>query len=149
MSFAKEGKSKRTVVTLNIFNAIKTLVAGGATSKEISNYLGIGETAITRVRSCESYDEYKQCLAAISVKQREYRAKRFEKELQKKAEEEKAAAAEAVAEAVSEVRHVQEKVEDRTLSNYQTNRLIEEMRKTNEHLKLISNKLAFIVEQLA
>ena len=45
-------------ITKSIYNCIKTLLAGGATNKEISEYLMLAEETIRRVKKSENYEDY-------------------------------------------------------------------------------------------
>ena len=106
-------------VTESMFKAVKTLISGGASYKECAEYMQIGYSTVCRIASAETFDEYRQIIAAINIKINESK---------KKAEEPKPV---------------------NGTSIYQTNRVIELLKQQNELLTIVSNKLAFIVEQLA
>lgn len=115
-------------ITESMFKAVKTLIAGGASYKECADYMQIGYSTVSRIGSVETFEEYRQVIAAINAKIK-----------QKKAEPEQ--------EVKPEVKEEAKPVNGTSI--YQTNRLIQLMNEQNELLKSISNKIAFIVEQLA
>lgn len=133
-------RKQRTKVTESTFNAVKIMLNGGATAVEIAEYLKLGTTTIFRMKSAQSWEEYKQVLAAIAVNTR-------------KKEQEKKIPVQEQKEPVKDEQPVKAeqtvKSEQPLATNYQINRMVEEMKLMNEHLKLISNKIAFIVDQLA
>ena len=134
----------RVKIDENMFWTVKTLTKGGATIPEIADFLKISTSTVSRIRASESLQEYKNQLAAIAL---EIKAKNAQKAAMK------AAAKEIVTATVSAPEKAPEKPEkpekqDRTQYNYVNNRVLEELKAQNELLKLISNKLCFIVEQL-
>ena len=48
-----------TKMTDKLFRAVKIMIAGGATSTEISEYFNVSLSSISRVRQAESFEEYK------------------------------------------------------------------------------------------
>lgn len=132
------------------FSAIKLLLDGGASTQEAAKYMKVSTATIYAVGKNDTFADYvnwqtSRVLAA------------------KKAREEKRAAAEKVAEKVGAVpaatlakpqekpqeKPVPQVVEYRQNVTIQaTHYMMEELRKTNELLTLISNKLAFIVDEL-
>ena len=128
-------------ITKGVFDAVKILLQGGASVKEISKYLGISDSTIYVIRDSEKYEEYEQFVAEKCAKRNAARAiKRREEKAAQPVEQPD----------IKQEEHVKEsKSPSAFASVYQVNRLIEEMTKQNEHLKNISNKLAYIVEQLA
>ena len=137
--------AKRTTITLQLFNCVKQLIAGGAKNDEICDYLQIGHATVSRIKSADSYEEYKHIQAVAGYA---YRKRKME-EAQKQNEEELKKLKEEQQNAPEPVKQTVTAVIDKSTINYQTNRVVEEMRQMNQHLKLISEKLAFIVEQLA
>ena len=131
-------RKQRTKVTESTYNAVKIMLNGGATAVEIAEYLKLGTTTIFRMKSAQSWEEYKQMLAAMAIKTREKIKKEEKVEPVQEQKAEQPVKAEQTA-----------KAEQPLATNYQINRMVEEMKIMNEHLKLISNKIAFIVEQLA
>ena len=140
----------RAKMNESMFRAIKILLNSGATYREITDSLGVSDYVIRTVRTSENFAEYKQSIAAHSAAGRQRMAEKQEKELQEKA------AAEAAEKAKKERQAITAHIPPETLSEATvqrftikaTNDMMEEMRKTNEFLKLISNKLAFIVDEL-
>lgn len=118
---------QRVRITEKTFNAVKIMIAGGATMEEISEYLKIGRSTVYRIKSADSWDEYKAILAAISIKSKGDGKKRKEAE-------------------TPEVNPKQEAKSSQVIVPWT---MMQEVQKTNELLTLISKKLAFIVEQLA
>jgi hypothetical protein len=127
------------------FKAIKILLAGGATYKETAESMGVSTVVVGYCKHSETFEEYRQ---KIYVTSGGYRRKlaaekkaQEEKEAQETAEQKKAEPETPVAE--------QNVVEHRqTVTIQATHYMMEEMKKTNELLKLISSKLAFIVDEL-
>lgn len=135
-------------VTKGIFDAVKTLTKGGASIDECAKYMGISSATVSRIRQAENFEEFQQArrLAAIAAKKREQEKKAREKQPEKPAENHDPVSkpAEQPAQPVPQV------IEHRqTVTVQATHYMMEEMKKQTELLKLISNKLAFIVEQLA
>ena len=118
------------------YKAIKLLLKGGATVKEVMDYLQISEPVIYGVRNTENYAEYVNARAERELKRKQIAAMKA-KEAEKKEEPK------------PEVKVIPQVVETKqTVQITATHYMTEEMRKTNELLKLISNKLAFIVDEL-
>jgi len=135
------------------FKAIKILLSSGATHAEISESLGISDYVIRFVKASETFEEYRHKMYVNSAGYR----KKVEAEQKKKEEEAKAAAEKAVAEKApaeqAEKKEYKEPevqvVEHRQSVQIQaTHFMTEELREMKELLKGISNKLAFIVEEL-
>ena len=112
-------------VTESIFNAVKTLIKGGATIKEAADYMGLSVGTINVIKASETFAEYKQ---NMYLRSRAYKG-------EKKAKPE-------TAEPQQVVEHRQ------TVTVQASHFMLEEQRKTNELLTLISNKLGFIVDEL-
>ena len=129
-----------TKITQSIFTAAKILTENGASIAEIAKYLKISDASVKYIRQAENYDEYKAIVAAVSAKQTAKRraAKKTEKEepklvsLPEKKEE----------------RPVQVVEHRQTVTVQATWAMTQEMQKTNKLLESISNKLAFIVDEL-
>ena len=128
---------KGTKITKEMFSMIKALAAGGAKNTEITKYTGIGDVTIGRIRKAETLEEYKkivtdakkQYLERVRVRSEEEEASEWKDESKPVAEDNRVAVAQ--------------------VSAYQMNRVLEELTKQNELLKLISAKLVYIVEQLS
>lgn len=132
-------------LTQKEFIAVKVLLESGAGNAECSKYFKLSPATISRIKASENWDDYCQILAAIALAQKERRNKTRNEVVAKE-------------KAICEQRTEQEvKPEPAKAngsyhvmsSNYQVNRMIEELKIQNEHLKAISAKLAFIVEALA
>lgn len=126
--------AKRTFITEKTFHAVKIMTAGGASSAEIAEYLGIGRATVDRIRRWDTFEEYRQQQAAIAL---DYKKR---KELEK-------------AQAKPEEKPEEKPVTQPAVTNfipYKTQaEIIALLKEQNEFLKLISAKMAFIVEQLA
>lgn len=133
-----------TKVTLNVFIAVKTLLENGATLKECAKYMKISLTTVKNIKASENYDEYRAILAAMADKQRE----RYKKEHQKK--EPAPAPGKAPEPKTPEKTEPQVQVVEhkQTVTVQATWQMMQEMQKTNKLLEGISNKLAFIVDEL-
>ena len=126
---------KGKIVTEEIFGMVKALVAGGARNVDIIKYTGLSDLTIGRIRHAEDIEGYKRVVAESKRKVKEKKAK----EAAKKAEEKKEYAKPVAEDTMVQVAQV---------STYQVNRLIEKVAEQNELLRLISAKMAYIVEQL-
>ena len=119
------------------FNAIKTLLKGGATQKEAAEYMQVSPNTAYWIDKAETFEEYLQIKAEkqLSNKKRVAAIKAKEK-AQEKAQEAPQTAASQV------IEHRQ------TVTVQATWAMMQEMQKTNKLLELISNKLAYIVDEL-
>lgn len=115
-----------------MFWAVKALTDAGSTIPEIAKYLQIGAASVSRIRAAENPEDYRRQIAAAAL------------EAKRKAEAKRkpAPAPEKPVEALEKPveTHVVHQTDMRTL---------ELLKEQNALLKLISNKLVFIVEQLA
>lgn len=126
-------------ITNQMFQVVKTLSKGGATVKEISEYLKLGTSTITRIRAAETYEEYKQICAASAIN-----AKKKAEKVASEAEPQDVQATEpAPAPKPSASDYYKDVRVYAELARHGA-----ELRQLNETMKLISNKLAFIVDQL-
>lgn len=121
--------AKYNQVTQSMFNCVKRLTEGGAPVDEICDYLKISATTVQRIRRAESLEEYKS-MTYVAV-----RAARANKSPEPETEP---------APQVQEVIHKHEQSVTLVANHY----MAEELRKQTELLTLISNKLAFIVDEL-
>ena len=122
------GKPKQ--VTTSIFNCVKRLIDSGAPTEEITEYMKLSSTTVNRIRRAESIEEYKNMTYA-SV--RAARAKESEKPQPAPANL-----------PVQEIVHKHEQSVTVIANHY----MMEELKEQTKTLKLISNKLTFIVEEL-
>lgn len=153
----KDAKTSKKV-TKGIFDAVKLLLENGATYSEISKYMKISTYLVTIINRSETYEEYLDNVYELSCKKNEARkaariaakkaaekaaekAKVPEKKEEPKQEEpiRETAAPEAPTHVVE---HKQTVVVQATWA------MTQEMQKTNKLLECISNKLAFIVDEL-
>lgn len=111
-------------VTESKYRAIKTLLNGGATAKEAAEYMACSEVTVYAIKKTENYTEF--------VNARTERTLSYKKTAKKE-----------------EQVVTDDKQKGGTISaNYQLNRIYELLKQQTETLTLISNKLAYIVEEL-
>lgn len=135
-------------VTKGIFEAIKMLTKGGASIDECTEYMGVSHATVSRIRAAENYEDFMQSrrLAAIAVKR--------ERELKEQQEQQKKEREKPAEKPVEQLVQISQPVQPQVIEHRQTvtvqatHFMMEEMRQQNELLKAISNKLAYIVEQL-
>ena len=140
-------KRKETIpIDENRFQIIKMLLNGGEQHKKIAEYMRTSLATVQRIQGSDSFEEYKSILKAM-----------YYKKVEKKEKEIAEANAPALAPAPAPIVQIQpqapvlqdEKLHGGTLSaNYRINQMYEMMKTQTETLKLISNKLAFIVDEL-
>ena len=134
-----EGKQKitRTRITQNIYNAVKLIMKGGSDVKEAADVMGISVNSVRRINKSESYSEYVN-LAYMNGAMR-YKTPK---------QEEPPQAVEPVPQAETETAEGQQIPRKQTIIVQTTWQMTQEMRRTNELLELLNNKLAFIVDEL-
>ena len=116
-------------VDQKLFSAAKILFENGATTTEVARYLKISEETARRIKNSESLEEYRQEVSAIKASY----AARHKKEGKKE-----------------EI--TLDKTSPKTMDAkdyYMVTKLIKAVEEQNEILKLISNKIVYIVEQLS
>ena len=139
MAFAKK-------VTKKVFEAVKILLESGTPVKEICKYLKLSDGTVYVLKGCEKYEDYEQYVAEKLAKSNAARAVKMRQAQEQKNE----APAETKAEAPAKVEPPVQVVEHRqTVQITATHYMMEELKKQNELLAIISNKLAYIVEQLS
>ena len=122
---------KRTRITENIYNAVKLILRGGAKTKEAAEAMGISVNTVHRIGKANSYDEY------VNMAYMNGSARYREQEKKEKEERQEKPQAEPL------------KQQGGTLSaGYQMNRIYELLKQQNEILTMLSNKVAFIVDEL-
>ena len=134
-----------TKMTDKLFRAVKIMIAGGATSTEISEYFNISLSSISRVRQAESFQEYRVMQAATYGKRKPAKtqdAPKQSEQLNPAAQQNPPMQQPAPAQQPQVVEHRQ------TVTIQATHYMMQEMKRTNELLELISRKMAFIVDQL-
>ena len=124
------------------FKAIKIILQGGATVAEAAEYMQVSEFTVYAVRNAETWVDYTNYVAAKALAAKQAAAR-------KKATTETAAATVDTAPAAQLAKPEQVVEHKQTVVVQATWQMTQEMQKTNELLKLISNKLAYIVEQLS
>lgn len=122
-----------TKITPGIFSAAKLLIENGANNTEVSKYLKVSTDVVAMFRKAETYEEYQALMYQYSQEMRKRQAAIKAKE-QAKAEPPQTTCK---PEEINHVVTVQ-------LSHY----VMSELQKQNELLTVISNKLAFIVDEL-
>ena len=116
--------SAKQKVTTDVFTIAKAMLKGNETQENVAKLLCISTETVRRIRNANAYEDYQAYVQSVHAKPAE----------------KKESSAEKVVEKTAPTSHV---------SSYQINRLIEQQNETIELLKVISNKLVFIVEQLA
>lgn len=135
-------------VTLQKFKAIKILLNSGATYAEVSESMGVSDFVIRHVKYSETFEEYKQKMATSSSAYRKKLAKQL-KEKQEKEEQERVAAEAQEAEKKESKEPTNQVVEhQQSITIQATHYMTVELREIKELLKGMSNKLAFIVDEL-
>lgn len=134
-----EGKQKitRTRITQNIYNAVKLIMKGGSGVKEAADVMGISVNSVRRINKSESYSEYVN-LAYMNGAMR-YKTPK---------QEEPPQAVEPIPQTAVEAAEGQQIPRKQTIIVQTTWQMTQEMRRTNELLELLNNKLAFIVDEL-
>lgn len=127
-------------VTESVYKAVKTLIAGGASIKECSEYMHLSSQTVSIIKNSETYEEYKH---KIYVTSGGYRKKMEAAEKAKKEAEAKELPAQKL---IYDKPTATEK--QTTVVVQATHYMMEELKQMNETLKCISNKLAFIVDEL-
>ena len=124
-------------MTESKYTAIKILLNGGATVKEAAEYMQVSTAVVYGVKNTADFTEYCQNSAERDACRKQNAAIRIKAE-------------QAAKEATKEPAKEPERQPGTAMtSTYQMNRVYEALKTQNEFLKLISEKLAFIVEQLA
>ena len=118
-------------MTQNLFNCVKRLLKDGASAKEIAEYLDLSTSTIWRVRDSETLEEYDNNTKVRTAQARAIAAKGREN------------AAEQTPQQVEHIHHHEQSVT--VIANHY---MAEELRKQTELLTTISNKLAYIVDDL-
>lgn len=122
---------KRTRITENIYNAVKLILRGGAKMTEAAEAMGISVNSVHRINKANSYNEY------VNMAYMNGSARYREQEKKEKEEQQETPQAETL------------KLPGGQLSSgYQLNRIYEALKEQNELLKLLSNKVAYIVDEL-
>lgn len=143
--------AKGVKVTESKWKAIKILLESGATYNEIKEMIMVSNTVISFAKKSETYEEFRHKLYLTSGAYRKRMAAEAKTKLGKEIK------AQEVANEVKAVRAselIKEEPEEKVVEHQHNvtlvanNYLMEEIKKQNELLTLISNKLAFIVDEL-
>ena len=135
-----------TKMTDKLFRAVKIMIEGGATSTEISEYFNVSLSSISRVRQAESFQEYRVMQAATYGKRKPAKTQ----DAPKQPEQMNTAAQQNPMEQQNSAAQQPQVVEHRqTVTIQATHYMMQEMKRTNELLELISRKMAYIVDQLS
>ena len=126
-------------MTPSKFKAIKIMLNGGATARECAEYMECSTGTVSTVRASETFEEYINNLHA-----------RHDKEKPKKKPEKPQTAPAPVKEPEPAPQQTPVQIVEhrQTVTIQATHYMMQELQRTNEYLKLISNKLAFIVDEL-
>ena len=140
-------QKKAPNVDQRMFDCVKILLQSGATRAEIEKYTGLGHTAIYRISVSETFNDYRNLLAAIAL---EYREKKEKKAAEKAAAEKKP---EPEPEPAPEPEKPEEQpvqvVEHRQNVTIQATYYVsQKLDRIEELLKTISAKLACIIDDL-
>jgi len=129
------------------FKAIKTLLRGGATQKEAAEYMQVSTNTAFWVSKAETFEEYQHMNAERHLEQKRVSAMKAKQEAaQKVAAEVGAKPASKLAQHTPANPQVVEYRQNVTIQA--THYMMQKLEETNSLLKLISNKLAFIVDEL-
>ena len=120
--------ANRKTINEKTFYLAKMLLKAGATHEEVSETLDISPASVYRIKQAETFEEYKNICAARALACKEKRNSA------PKAEEPKPDPKPVINPTVVRVEA--------------THYMMEELRKLNDTMTLISNKLALIVDQL-
>lgn len=119
-------------MTESKYRAVKILLKGGASVKESAEFMELSTGTVYLINNTENFADYTQARAERDMNRKKAAAiKAKEKEQEKKEEP-----------AAQVIEHRQ------TVTVQATWQMTQEMQKTNELLKQISNKLAYIVDEL-
>ena len=135
---ARNGTTK---ITESIYKAIKMLLKSGATHPECAEYMNVSLTSVGRVARSEDYEDYKNGINAYYYGKK-MAAKKAEEA--KKEEEAKKAEEKKLPPQSSPIVLPQHK----PINGEDSYQLVRLMKEQNELLKIISNKMAFIVDEL-
>lgn len=117
-------------VTQQIFDTVKTLLNSGVPVTQICDMLKLSNGVIYTIKVCDNLEGYKKYVKDVRARSEEKKKKETKKEEPKPEP------------APQVVEHRQ------TVTIQATHYMMEEMRKTNELLTVISRKLAYIVDDL-
>jgi len=138
-------RKSRVEIDINKFRCVKILLESKTPIKEIMEFTQLSEMSIYRIKAAKNFEEFKhnRMVAAIATKNREAQ-KKAEKLLNIQIERQE------IVEQQEEKKPKETAIPAATsiTNNYQLNRLVEIIKEQNEILKIMSNKIAFIVDEL-
>ena len=138
-----EKRKKAPNVDQKTFDCVKILLQSKTPRAEIEKYTGLGHTAIYRISVSETFQDYKNLLAAIALEIREKKAKKAAEKSAAEKKPEPAPEPEKPAEQPAQV------VEHRqTVTVQATYYVSQKLDAMTELLKTISAKLACIIDDL-
>jgi len=120
------------------FDAVKIMLESGATGPEIVKYMGISTWSVDKIKKAETFQEYKDILAAIALNQK----KKNEKAVTEKSENVENDNAAHLAQQTQIVEHRQ------NVTVQTTYYVSQKLDKICELLTAVSSKLAFVVDEL-
>ena len=121
-----EKNNKRGKVTQGVFDAVKICLNGGGSITETAKFMKLSQDVVRMIRDSENLQEYKALM--------------YEKCNPKKKQ--------IAAIKAKETEKTPENVKPYSITIQATHYMEQELRKTNELLTLISNKIAFTVDEL-
>lgn len=119
-------------VNEKLFKAVKAMTASGSSIEDIAEVAKIAPATVSRIRKALDLEDYYDDMATVARRNYERRKARREQTTC----------------VVQEVQVEKHSINPTVVRVEATHYMMEEMRKTNELLTLISNKLAFIVDEL-
>ena len=139
--------AKGVKVTESKFKAIKILLKSGATYAEISESMQVSYCVIGYIKNSDTFEDYRHKSYVTSGGYRK-KLKKQQEEQEKAAQQNQKKAGESSANEQTEEKQPQIVEHRQTITVQAFHFMLEEQKKTNELLTLISNKLAFIVAEL-
>ena len=115
------------------FRAVKIMLDGGASYAEITEFLKVSSASIGRIRNCQTFEDFKK-------------ARQAEAFMAKKAAQEKETAKKQTEEV--KVESETKVIHEQSITIQATHYMMQELKQTNEYLKLISTKLCAIIDDL-
>ena len=120
----------QTQVTPERFRAVKQMIAGGAIHREVAEVMDLSVHTVGMISRAASLEEYRETVNGSKY------VRRF-----------RTASTPPFATSPPPA-PIPSPAPSPLAGQYQMNRIMEALKEQNEHLKLISNKLAFIVDEL-
>lgn len=122
----------RIKVTQGIFDAVKICLKSGNSVAETAKFMKLSQDVVRMMRDAETLDEYRAIMAAKSAHTKQNRQ----------------IAAIKAKQAEQPEKAPEKPVDKQTIVVQASHYMLEEQKRTNELLALISNKLAFIIDEL-